>query len=278
MSSTSAAAAPRVGTSARRKKADHFWLKVWLLRALMAISFFGAWEWAVRAKLINGFFFGQPSRIWAEFVSAAGDGSLLWHTWVTLSETLLAFAGGVIVGTVFGLLMWFSRVFAVAFYPVLMMWNATPKIALGPMFIIWIGIGYWMKVALGFSLVFVIAWVIAYDATRQLDNDLERLLKSLGASKGQIFSKVVVPGTIPWVISAFRLCIGLALTGTVVGEFITANEGLGFLISFASGSYALNVVWVALFTLMVLSTVLNIGVGALEKAMLKHRAATQPGA
>jgi NitT/TauT family transport system permease protein len=252
MSSTSAAAAPRVATSARRKKADHFWLKVWLLRALMAISFFGAWEWAVRAKLINGFFFGQPSRIWAEFVSAAGDGSLLWHTWVTLSETLLAFAGGVIVGTVFGLLMWFSRVFAVAFYPVLMMWNATPKIALGPMFIIWIGIGYWMKVALGFSLVFVIAWVIAYDATRQLDNDLERLLKSL--------------------------CIGLALTGTVVGEFITANEGLGFLISFASGSYALNVVWVALFTLMVLSTVLNIGVGALEKAMLKHRAATQPGA
>lgn len=278
MSSTSAAAAPRVSTSARRKKADHFWLKVWLLRALMAISFFGAWEWAVRAKLINGFFFGQPSRIWAEFVSAAGDGSLLWHTWVTLSETLLAFAGGVIVGTVFGLLMWFSRVFAVAFYPVLMMWNATPKIALGPMFIIWIGIGYWMKVALGFSLVFVIAWVIAYDATRQLDNDLERLLKSLGASKWQIFSKVVVPGTIPWVISAFRLCIGLALTGTVVGEFITANEGLGFLISFASGSYALNVVWVALFTLMVLSTVLNIGVGALEKAMLKHRAATQPGA
>ena len=74
------------------------------------------------------------------------------------------------------------------------------------------------------------------------------------------------------------LCIGLALTGTVVGEFITANEGLGFLISHASGSYALNVVWVALFTLMVLSTVLNIGVGALEKAMLKHRAATQPGA
>jgi NitT/TauT family transport system permease protein len=279
VSSTTVTGAPRGATPPqRKKKADHFWLKVWLLRALMAISFFGTWEWAVRAKLINGFFFGQPSRIWAEFVSAAGDGSLLWHTWVTLSETLLAFAGGVVVGTVFGLLMWFSRVFAVAFYPVLMMWNATPKIALGPMFIIWIGIGYWMKVALGFSLVFVIAWVIAYDATRQLDNDLERLLKSLGASKWQIFSKVVVPGTIPWVISAFRLCIGLALTGTVVGEFITANEGLGFLISYASGSYALNVVWVALFTLMVLSTVLNIGVGALETAMLKHRAATQPGA
>lgn len=278
MSSVTATATPSAATQSRRRKADRFWLKVWLLRALMAVTFFGAWEWAVRAKRINGFFFGQPSRIWAELVSALQDGSLLWHTWVTLSETLLAFAGGVVVGTVFGLLMWFSRVFAVAFYPVLMMWNATPKIALGPMFIIWIGIGYWMKVALGFSLVFVIAWVIAYDATRQLDHDLERLLKSLGASKWQIFSKVVVPGTIPWVISAFRLCIGLALTGTVVGEFITANEGLGFLISHASGSYALNVVWVALFTLMVLSTVLNIGVGALEKAMLKHRAATQPGA
>jgi NitT/TauT family transport system permease protein len=278
MSSTAAPVASRLAALGRRKKPDRFWLKVWLLRTLMAIVFFGAWEWAVRAKLINGFFFGQPSRIWAEFISAAADGSLLWHTWVTLSETLLAFAGGVVVGTVFGLLMWFSRVFAVAFYPVLMMWNATPKIALGPMFIIWIGIGYWMKVALGFSLVFVIAWVIAYDATRQLDHDLERLLKSLGASKWQIFSKVVVPGTLPWVISAFRLCIGLALTGTVVGEFITANEGLGFLISHASGSYALNVVWVALFTLMVLSTVLNVGVGSLERALLKHRADTQPGA
>lgn len=252
------------------RKRDWFWAKVWGLRVAMALLLFGSWELAVRLKYINGFFFGQPIRIWGEFIEAAADGSLFWHSWVTLSETLIAFIGGVLLGTVFGLLMWFSRVFAVAFYPVLLMWNATPKIALGPIFIIWIGIGYWMKVALGFSLVFVIAWVIAYDATRQLDKDLERLLRSLGASRWQIFKMAVVPGTIPWVISAFRLCIGLALTGTVVGEFITANEGLGFLISYASGSYALNLVWVALFTLMVLSTLVSIGVGYLERALIRH--------
>ena len=272
---SSAAIEHKVPVAGTGPKRDWFWGKVWFLRAAMALIFFGSWEWAVRAKYINGFFFGQPSRIWSEFLLVVVDGSLFWHSWVTLSETLIAFVGGVLFGTVFGLLMWFSRVFAVAFYPVLMMWNATPKIALGPMFIIWIGIGYWMKVALGFSLVFVIAWVIAYDATRQLDKDLERLLRSLGASRWQVFKMVVVPGTIPWVISAFRLCIGLALTGTVVGEFITANEGLGFLISYASGSYALNLVWVALFTLMVLSTFLSIGVGYLERALIRHGSANQ---
>ncbi|MFM9991925.1 MAG: ABC transporter permease, partial [Burkholderiaceae bacterium] len=126
----------------------------------MTVIFFGGWELVVRLNLVNGFFFGQPSRIFAEFNSSLADMSLLRHSWVTMSETLIAFVSGVLFGTVCGLLMWFSRVFAVAFYPVLLMFNATPKIALGPMFIIWIGIGFWMKVALGFSLVFVIAWVI----------------------------------------------------------------------------------------------------------------------
>ena len=254
----------------RPRPKDHFWFKVWLLRFVMAVIFFGGWELVVRLKLVNGFFFGQPSRIFAEFIFSLADMSLLRHSWVTMSETLIAFVSGVLFGTVCGLLMWFSRLFAVAFYPVLMMWNATPKIALGPMFIIWIGIGYWMKVALGFSLVFVIAWVIAYDATRELDKDLERLLQSLGANRWQVFMKFVVPGTLPWVISAFRLCIGLALTGTVVGEFITANEGLGFLISYASGSYALNLVWVAVFTLMIMSTLLSMAIGWLERKLLRR--------
>ena len=254
----------------RPRPKNYFWLKVWLLRFVMTVIFFGGWELIVRLNLVNGFFFGQPSRILAEFNSSLADMSLLRHSWVTMSETLVAFVSGVLFGTVCGLFMWFSRVFAVAFYPVLLMFNATPKIALGPMFIIWIGIGFWMKVALGFSLVFVIAWVIAYDATRELDKDLERLLKSLGATRWQVFMKFVVPGTLPWIISAFRLCIGLALTGTVVGEFITANEGLGFLISYASGSYALNLVWMAVFTLMIMSTFLSMAVGWLESKLLRR--------
>src|SRR5690606_16405743 len=129
----------------RRLPVTPYRASVWGLRALFVIGSAAIWEWLVARGTLNGFFFGRPTLIWAQFLERLSDGSLLTHSWVTVSETLLGFFGGMLVGSFFGLLLWFSRRLAEAIDPFLVMWNATPKIALGPMFLIWMGIGYWMK-------------------------------------------------------------------------------------------------------------------------------------
>jgi NitT/TauT family transport system permease protein len=190
--------------------------------------------------------------------------------WVTLAETILAFVTGMVIGSAAGLALWWSNFWARVFDPFLVLFNALPKIALAPMFVVWFGVGFGMKVALAFSLVAVIACMVAYDGTKQVDRDLHRMLVTLGASKRQIFFKLVLPSCLPWIFSALRMCIGFALLGCVVGEFISATQGLGFLISSGSAVFELNLVWVALITLLLLSAVLQMAGGWLERRLLRH--------
>jgi len=229
-----------------------------------------AWQMAADSKAINPFFFGQPRGIAATAAKVIADGSLLSHLWVTLAETLLAFAAGMVIGSAAGLSLWWSAFWARVFDPFLVLFNALPKIALAPMFVVWFGVGFGMKVALAFSLVSVIACMVAYDGTRQVDRDLHRMLVTLGASKRQVFAKLVLPSCLPWIFSALRMCIGFALLGSVVGEFISASEGLGYLISNGSSTYELNLVWVALITLLLLSALLQLAGGWLERRLLRH--------
>jgi NitT/TauT family transport system permease protein len=228
------------------------------------------WQAAADTRFINPFFFGQPKGIWTTAIKVIRDGSLLTHLWVTLAETILAFVTGMVLGSAAGLALWWSSFWARVFDPFLVLFNALPKIALAPMFVVWFGVGFGMKVALAFSLVAVIACMVAYDGTRQVDRDLHRMLVTLGASKRQIFSKLVLPSCLPWIFSALRMCIGFALLGCVVGEFISASQGLGFLISSGSAVFELNLVWVALITLLLLSAVLQMAGGWLERRLLRH--------
>ncbi len=243
-------------------------------RIAVVVVVFGAWEGLVRAGVLPVFFFGQPSVIAAKAYAYLLDGSLLHNCWVTISETVIGFVAGMLLGSVLGLSMWFSRPAARIVEPFLVMFNATPKIALAPMLVLYLGITYWMKVALSFSVVVVIAWMVAYEGSRAVDSDLVRLLYSLSASRWQVFTKVVVPSCLSWIISSFRLCIGFSLTGAVVGEFISANAGLGWFINFSSSVYELNDVWVGLLSLMILATVLNLGVDRIERRLLAWRGAT----
>jgi NitT/TauT family transport system permease protein len=228
------------------------------------------WQIAADTKFINPFFFGQPSGILASALKVIRDGTLLSHLWVTLAETLLAFVTGMLIGSAAGLALWWSRFWARVFDPFLVLFNALPKIALAPMFVVWFGVGFGMKVALAFSLVAVIACMVAYDGTKQVDGDLHRMLVTLGASKRQVFFKLVLPSCLPWIFSALRMCIGFALLGCVVGEFISASQGLGYLISNGSATYELNLVWVALITLLLLSALLQMAGGWLERRLLRH--------
>lgn len=245
-------------------------LAIHAVQLLMIAVVVVLWQIAADRKYINPFFFGQPLGIWAAALKIIGNGSLLTHSWATLAETLVAFVFGMLIGSILGLAMWWSEFWARVFDPFLTLFNALPKIALAPMFVIWFGVGFGMKVALAFSLVAVVACMVAYDGTKQVDRDLHRMLETLGASKHQIFTKLVLPSCLPWIFSALRMCIGFALLGCVVGEFISADEGLGYLISNGSSTYELNLVWVALITLLLLSALLQLAGGWLERRLLRH--------
>lgn len=241
-----------------------------MVQLLIVATVLLLWQLAIDHKVMNPFFFGQPSGILSTALKIISNGVLFKNLWITLAETLVAFTSGMLLGSFLGLALWWSRFWARVIDPFLVLFNALPKIALAPMFVIWFGVGFGMKVALAFSLVSVIACMVAYDGTKRVDRDLHRMFVTLGASKTQIFLKLVVPSCLPWIFSALRMCIGFALLGSVVGEFISATEGLGYLISSGSSSYELNLVWVALATLLVLSALLQVAGGWLERKLMRH--------
>ncbi len=169
------------------------------------------------------------------------------------------------------MLLWYSPYVARVIEPFLVAINSVPKIAFAPLVILWFGTGLTSKIALSISLTSIVALLAAFQAAKDTDPDLQKMLISLGASKWQIFSKVVVPSSLPYVISTFRINIGFALVGTVVGEFISSSYGIGHVIFVASSLYDLNTVWVGIFSLMALGFVLYAGVEFAERKLLRWK-------
>jgi NitT/TauT family transport system permease protein len=152
--------------------------------------------------------------------------------------------------------------------------NSVPKIAFAPIVILWFGTGLISKVALAISLTAIVALIAAYEAAKDADPDLQALLVTLGANKNDVFTKVVVPSTLPYVISTFRINVGFGLVGAVVGEFISSEHGLGHMIFTASSLYDLNTVWEGLFVLMAIGFVLYFLIDLIERRLLPWRQAS----
>lgn len=225
------------------------------LQVLTVVAFFLLWELAVDVGWANAFLLGQPSGILKVLTSSVADGSLFVDTGYTVFEALLGFAFGTVIGSALGLGLWYSVFVAKLTEPFIAAINSVPKIALAPIIILWFGTGLTSKVALAVSLTAIVALITAYQAAKDADKDLQALLYSMGADKHRIFKKVIVPSTLPAIIATFRINIGFALVGAVVGEFISSQYGLGHLIYTASSLYDLNSVWAGLFTLMLVGFV-----------------------
>jgi NitT/TauT family transport system permease protein len=220
------------------------------LQILAVVGFFLLWEAAVRWGWLSGFLVGQPSGVLRNLLGSVANGSLFTDTGYTIFEAILGFAFGTVIGSVIGLTLWYSVFVARLVEPFIAAINSVPKIALAPIIILWFGTGLLSKVALAISLTSIVALITAYQAAKDADKDLQALLFSMGASKQQIFKRVIAPSTLPAIIATFRINIGFALVGAVVGEFISSQHGLGHVIYVASSLYDLNTVWAGLFTLM----------------------------
>lgn len=235
------------------------------------VILFGSWELGVRGGYVNGFLFGSPAGVIDAAWKLIRSGELAEHAAYTLWASALGFVVGTALGTAPGLSLWYSPYAAKVVEPILVAINSVPKIAFAPLVILWFGTGVISKVALSISLTAIVALLAAFQAAKDTDPDIQRMMVSLGATKGQVFGKVVVPAALPYIISTFRINIGFALVGTVVGEFISSKYGIGHVIFVASSLYDLNTVWVGIFTLMLLGFVLYAGVDIAEKRLLRWK-------
>ena len=228
-----------------------------LLQAALVATLLLVWEVAVRLGLVPVYLYGQPSGVWHKFVAGVADGTLLRNCWVTFAEAALGFAIGGLLGTGCGLALWLSPLAGQVLRPIIVALNGVPKIALAPLIIVWFGIDIGSKVASAAILVAIVALITAQSGTERVDADLLMLMRSLGASRWQQFRKIVMPASMPWVVAGLRLNVGFALIGAVVGEYIAAKEGLGYLVYYAGTMYDLNSVWLGIFALMAMALLLD---------------------
>ena len=233
------------------------------------IGIIALWEVGARAGWIDGFFWSQPTAIWRTFIIFFTEGDAWTDIGFTFRSTILGFLIGTTAGSLIGLSFWWSRNYAAIAQPYIICFESMPKLALAPLIILVFGIGLASKVVIAIALTIVVSTLTTYAGVKALDPDGERLFYSLGASRWQVFRKLVMPFCLPWIISVLRINIGLALTGAIVGEFISSQHGLGRTIFYAGSTYEIALVWVAVFALSVLAIIMYAVVSWLENVLRK---------
>jgi NitT/TauT family transport system permease protein len=239
------------------------------MQAGILIAALFLWEAGARTGWIDAFFWSQPSAIANTMAIFFGSGDAWVDISFTFRSTLLGFLIGTAAGSLLGLSFWWSRNYAAVVQPYVICLESIPKLALAPLIILVFGIGLVSKVAVATALTVVVSTLTAYAGVKALDPDGEKLFYSLGATRMQVFRKLVVPFCLPWIISVLRVNIGLALTGAIVGEFIASQHGLGRAILYAGQTYDIALVWVAVLVLSTLAMVMYGTVSWLESMLRK---------
>ena len=255
----------------RRLPVQKDWRAWALISAQIGILIGGLslWEIGARAGWIDAFFWSQPSAIARTMALFFGSGDAWTDISFTFRSTIFGFLIGTTAGSLLGLSFWWSRNYAAIVQPYVICLESIPKLALAPLIILVFGIGLLSKVAVATALTLVVSTLTAYAGVKALDPDGEKLFYSLGASRLQVFRKLVVPFCLPWIISVLRVNIGLALTGAIVGEFIASQHGLGRAILYAGQTYDIALVWVAVLVLSTLAMVMYATVSWVESMLRK---------
>lgn len=240
-------------------------------QALLLVLLVVGWEMATGSAKLSAFLFGSPSAIWDHLVRMEQDGSLWRDAAVTGGETLLGFALGNLIGTVLGLALWYSRFVSRVVQPFIVALGSIPIVALATIVIIWFGTGLASKVAMSTLSVVVVALVIAYKGAMSVDEDQINLMRTLGATKWQIFRRLVVPASLGDIFAGLKLTIGFALIGAIVGEFMSSSAGLGHAIFKAGSLYIISKVFAALLATIALALLLSFTVGRVERLLMPWR-------
>ena len=250
-------------------------LQVQVLRVLLALVLLGGWELGARTKVIDPFFWGQPSgiaaQIWTWITEGTSTGPLWEQIAVTMEETVLGFAIGVVLGVVCGIVLGRNRFLADVLSPYIKAANSIPRVVLGSIFVIALGLGIQSKVALAVVLVFFIVFFNAFQGVREVDRNLLANARILGADGRRLTTEVIIPSALSWIMASLHVSFGFALVGAVVGEYLGSLQGVGLMIVTAQNTFNANGVFAAIVILATLALVAEALVTAVENRLVRWR-------
>ena len=246
-----------------------------VLQIAVLVVVLGAWELCSRTGIVDPFFFGMPSEVVQQIRTWIAEGTSLGPLWVqvlvTLEETLLGFAIGALLGVLFGVALGRNQLLADVFGIYIKIANSIPRVVLGSIFVIALGLGMPSKVALGVVMVFFVVFGNAFQGVREADRNLIANARILGASPRQVTWSVIMPSALGWILASLHVSFGFALVGAVVGEFLGARQGIGLLIATAQGAFNANGVFAAMFILAVVALAAESLITLVENRLLKWR-------
>ncbi len=240
-----------------------------IAQILILILFLGLWQITTMLNIVDSFIFSSPSKIIACFAKMAMDYSIFFHIGITLLETLFSFILVILIGVGIAVLLWLSEKLSEILEPYLVVLNSLPKSALAPLLIVWLGANMKTIIVAAISVAVFGSIINLYSAFRSVDPDMIKLIYTLGGNKRHVLFKVILPGNILSIISTMKVNIGLCLVGVVIGEFLAARNGLGYLIIYGSQVFRLDYVIMSIVILCIIAVLLYKIIGILEKLYVK---------
>lgn len=256
----------------RKERRRHLSIRATQVAILLVFLVF--WEVLPRAQIVNPMLTSYPSALWPAFLDLMKDNpqlpNIFVHTWGTVFATVVGFTAAMVIGTVIAAILWWWESLYKVLDPYLVVANAMPKTAFTPIFYIWLGATASIY-AMALAISVFITILMIYSGFHGIDPNKIKLAQTFGASRWQILTKVVLPGSVPTMIATLKVNTGLSLVGVVVGEFQSASIGLGYLIQYGSQIFKLNIVMTAITILAIVSSLMYLAIHWLEAAVMKRR-------
>ncbi|MGJ9457454.1 ABC transporter permease [Oceanobacillus sp. CF4.6] len=231
----------------------------------------GLWETASRFYWIDPLLFSSPSKVLNLLITRFANGSIFTHIQITLFETIIGFIIGTIGGIIIATMLWSSGRFAKIMDPYLVIFNAMPKVALGPILIVALGPGYLSIIAMGFIISVIVTTLVVFSAFNEVDPNYEKVLRSFGATRWQCFKEAIFPAAMPAMISTLKVNVGLSWVGVIVGEYLVSKQGLGYLIIYGFQVFDFTLVMSSLVIIAILAAIMYKLVERLERWVIRNR-------
>ena len=240
-----------------------------LFQILIITFFIISWQLLSDLKIIDSFIFSSPKSIINTTINLFRNNHLCHHIWITTYETIISFLVATILGILVASLLWWNKTIAKIIDPYLTVLNSLPKVALGPIIIIWFGSGIKSIIFMALLISLIITIINIYNGFSSIDNNKLKLMKSFKASKWQIFYKLIFPNNIKTILNALKINISMSLIGVIMGEFLVSKNGIGYLIIYGSQVFNLSLVMTGIVILAILSIIMYYSISLLEKRFIK---------
>jgi NitT/TauT family transport system permease protein len=251
------------------KKERNHRISVVVMRIVILIGFIVLWQVCAMLGILNDFIFSSPVKIGKYLFESCKDGSLFYHTGVTLAETVVSFFFVTVVGLLLSILLWSSRRMSEILEPYFVVLNSLPKSALAPVLIVWLGNNKKTVVVTGILIAVFSAAITMTTSLKQTDSEKIKLIQSMGGNRLDVLCKVAIPSSIPVFLATMKVNIGLCLVGVIIGEFLAADSGLGYLIIYGSQTFKMTMVMASIVVLCILSAILYQLIAIIEKRVDK---------